>query len=122
VHQTRHAGGAAGGDDLLRQLDVGAREVGTEGRARARVQHADGVDHRVRVLEQARERGGVVHIGFDDVGVGQQQHVTGAATPASGNEHLDACFAQAVGDGAADKTGAADDDDTFRIHAWTLGR
>lgn len=86
------------------------------------VQHADGVDHRVRVLEQARERGGVVHVGLDDLGIGQQQHVTGAAATAGGDQHLDACFAQAVGDGAADKAGAADDDDTFRIHAWTLGR
>ena len=46
-------------------------------------------------------------------------YVAGAAAAAGGNEDLDAFLAEAIGDGAADKAGAADDDDTFRVHVST---
>ena len=85
VNQAGEPGHVAGGDDFLRQLDVGAGEIRPIGLAGAGIEHAHQVDHGVLAAHEGGERGGVVHVGFYHVDGGQRQQMRCAGAMAGGH-------------------------------------
>ncbi len=103
LHEAAHAGGAARGDDLLRELRVHARE-----RVAARlVQDADEIDDRRGAGGEPRERRGVVDVAFDHVDGRQQDEVTRGFAPARGHDHALARAHEPAHQMTADEAAAA---------------
>jgi hypothetical protein len=104
MHQPRHARRAAGRHDAARQRHVHPLEGGL-----VAVQDGHQVDHGIAAGDQPRQRGGVVHVGRDQVDVRQRPHRLPVGVAPCWHQEAQAGVAlrQPLAQGAADEAAAA---------------
>ncbi len=109
VQQARDAPLAARLHDFFRELDVRACELRPIRAARAPVQDADEIHHRVAAGSELPEGLRIVHVRLDHVDRRQENQVLGTLAPARGHDDGVLVFDELAHEMPADKTAAADD-------------
>ena len=113
MHQPAHACRSAGPREFLCQFDMGFLE-----RCGAAVQDRDQVDDRVMPGHEAGEGGFVVHVGLHRLQQRQAQDVPRVVQAPGGHGDAPAQAGELFADMAANKAGAAENQDFF--HGWNV--
>ena len=117
VHQATDAGSLAGGNDLLRQFDMGFGEVAAVGQYDiAAVQDADQVDHGIVTAHQLGQGLFATDIGFRHGHARLDDQRLGAFAATGRDGDLDAALRQAIDDVGTDETATPQQQDFLDVH------
>lgn len=120
LQQAAHATRAAGGDQAVGEIDVGALEAVSA--AAALVEDADQVDRGLCAVQQPAQIGRGVDVGGHHLDPGQHQQIALALAVAAGYRDREPAADQFGDQAAADEAGAAEYDDAGQAHEELPGR
>src|SRR5919198_4401245 len=123
MEKASYAGGAAGGGDRLRQLDVHAREIGTVivrpalvAPPATAVKNADEIEYRLLIAREALEHSRSEDIGLEDIDGGQKDEVLCALATPRGHRNLDRAGGERRAEMPPDEARAAEDEHVLELH------